>query len=228
MSSDANEPARLLFREGAAPYSVRYRDIYFSADDPTGEARHVFMAGNGLPGRFRSGFHIAEIGFGTGMNMLVALREWVASGQQGRLRYTGFEAHPMASADIERALEPFAELADIAAPILRQLASGATGIRTGNLDAQLVVGDARRCVPAWTGCADAWFLDGFAPARNPQPWEDRLLGQVAERTASGGTIATFTAAGRVRRALAAAGFAVERRPGFGRKRHMLCGRLSQS
>ncbi len=228
MSLDANDTARVLFAEGAVPYSARYRDIYFSADDPVGEARHVFLAGNGLPARYLPGFRIAEIGFGTGLNMLVALEAWAASRQQGRLRYTGFEAHPMAIADIKRALAPFSELPGLADPVLRQLASGASRVCIGNLEAELVIGDARLCVPNWTGCADAWFLDGFAPSRNPQPWEDRLLGQVAQRTAPGGSFATFTAAGRVRRALGAAGFAVERRPGFGRKRHMLCGRLPRT
>jgi len=87
------------------------------------------------------------------------------------------------------------------------------------------VGDARQTVPAWEGRADAWFLDGFAPARNPELWEEALMQAVAARTAPGGTCATYSAAGAVRRALDAAGFAVERRPGFGRKRHMTAGRL---
>jgi tRNA U34 5-methylaminomethyl-2-thiouridine-forming methyltransferase MnmC len=87
----------------------------------------------------------------------------------------------------------------------------------------MIVGDARETVPAWDGPAEAWFLDGFAPARNPELWEPALLAAVAARTVPGGTCATYSAAGAMRRALAAAGFAVERRPGYGRKRHMTQG-----
>ncbi len=94
------------------------------------------------------------------------------------------------------------------------------------LSAEVIPGDARQSLPAWAGQADAWFLDGFAPAKNPELWDPALLAEVARRTAPGGTFATYTAAGHVRRALAAAGFAVARLPGYGRKRHMTAGRLS--
>ena len=86
-----------------------------------------------------------------------------------------------------------------------------------------MIGDARETLPAWGGRADAWFLDGFSPAKNPELWCDALMEQVARHTAAGGTFATYTAAGHVRRALAAAGFTVERRAGHGRKRHMSVG-----
>jgi tRNA U34 5-methylaminomethyl-2-thiouridine-forming methyltransferase MnmC len=89
-----------------------------------------------------------------------------------------------------------------------------------------VMGDARRTVPAWDGMADAWFLDGFAPARNPELWEPALLQAVAAHTAPEGTCATYSAAGHVRAALADAGFAVARLPGYGRKRHMTIGRMA--
>jgi tRNA U34 5-methylaminomethyl-2-thiouridine-forming methyltransferase MnmC len=89
----------------------------------------------------------------------------------------------------------------------------------------VIAGDARATLPDWDGRADAWFLDGFAPARNPALWEPALMIAVARHTAPGGSCASFTAAGHVRRALAAAGFAVDRRPGFGRKRHMTVGLL---
>lgn len=91
----------------------------------------------------------------------------------------------------------------------------------------MIIGDARHTLPAWDGVADAWFLDGFAPARNPELWEAPLLAQVAAHTAPGGTFATYTAAGAVRRALDAAGFDVARVPGYGRKRHMSRGTLRQ-
>lgn len=95
----------------------------------------------------------------------------------------------------------------------------------GDAKLHLIVGDARETLPRWQGQADAWFLDGFAPSKNPEMWDPALLAEVARHTAPGGTFATYTAAGFVRRALAAAGFAVTRCPGFGRKRHMTRGVL---
>ena len=89
----------------------------------------------------------------------------------------------------------------------------------------IVEGDARETLPSWDGQADAWFLDGFSPAKNPELWEESLLTEVARHTPLGGTAATYTAAGFVRRGLSSAGFAVERVAGFGRKRHMTRARL---
>ena len=88
---------------------------------------------------------------------------------------------------------------------------------------EVIEGDARDTLPRWDGMADAWYLDGFSPAKNPELWEAGLLRAVGAHTAPGGTFATYSAAGAVRRALEAAGFTVERRPGFGRKRHMSLG-----
>jgi tRNA U34 5-methylaminomethyl-2-thiouridine-forming methyltransferase MnmC len=90
----------------------------------------------------------------------------------------------------------------------------------------ILIGDARETLPAWPGRADAWFLDGFSPAKNPELWSSNLMHEVARHTAPGGTFATYTAAGHVRRALSGAGFTVTRQPGFGRKRHMSTGTLA--
>lgn len=207
---------------GDVPVSRRFGDPFFSVVDGLAETRHVFLAGNGLPERFGEGFHIAELGFGTGLNMLAALIAWRGAGLPGRLRFTSFEAYPLAAADIARALSAFPEALAIAEPLLRVWAEGGRVIRTDDLEARVIVGDARATVPAWAGQADAWFLDGFAPARNPDLWEPALLRAVAARTAPGGTAASYTAAGHVRRALAEAGFDVTRVAGFGRKRHMTC------
>jgi tRNA U34 5-methylaminomethyl-2-thiouridine-forming methyltransferase MnmC len=93
----------------------------------------------------------------------------------------------------------------------------------GDIAVQVIIGDARATLPRWHGRADAWYLDGFSPAKNPELWGDDLMAEVGAHTAPGGTFATYTAAGHVRRALGAAGFAVERQPGFGTKRHMSTG-----
>jgi tRNA U34 5-methylaminomethyl-2-thiouridine-forming methyltransferase MnmC len=213
------------WRDGV-PVSARFGDPYFSLEDGLAETRHVFLAGNGLPGRFRPGFRIAELGFGTGLNMLAAWIAWRAAGVAGPLCYTGFEAFPLTAEDTATALAAFPEAAAVAGPLLDALARGAARIEAEGLCAEIIPGDARQSLPGWDGQADAWFLDGFAPARNPELWEPELMAEVARHTAPGGTFATYTAAGHVRRALSGAGFAVARLPGYGRKRHMTAGRLS--
>ncbi|MEM6825647.1 MAG: tRNA (5-methylaminomethyl-2-thiouridine)(34)-methyltransferase MnmD [Pseudomonadota bacterium] len=208
---------------GDVPVSELYQDPYFSLEDGVAESIHVFLAGNGLPGRFRAGFRIAELGFGTGLNLILALRAARASGALP-LCYTGFEAHPISPEAMARALSAFPEISEDARALAIAWEKG-TSIDTNELSARVLLGSAEKTLPAWDGCADAWFLDGFAPARNPTLWTPALMSEVARHTAKGGTFATYTAAGHVRRGLAAAGFAVERRPGFGRKRHMSVGCL---
>jgi tRNA U34 5-methylaminomethyl-2-thiouridine-forming methyltransferase MnmC len=221
---DHPEPTRpaLDWRDGVIPVATRFDDPYFSLAGGLDETRHVFLDGNGLPGRMGDGFHIAELGFGTGLNLLATV---LAHSGPGRVRYTSFEAYPLAVADIARALSAFPDLARIAPGFLQQLDSGARELHFPNLTATVILGDARDTLPGWGGRADAWFLDGFAPARNPELWSPGLMAEVARHTAPGGTFATYTAAGHVRRALAEAGFAVTRQPGFGRKRHMTTGQL---
>ncbi len=214
----------ILWR-GDVPVATAFDDPYFSLDDGLAETRYVFLEGNGLPDRFRPEFRIAELGFGTGLNALVAARAWERSGQGGRLSFTSFERFPLNAADMGRALAAFPDLADLSRPLIEGRERGATEITLPLMDLTLIVGDARKTLPLWDGAADAWFLDGFAPARNPELWEPCLLAEVARHTAPGGTAATYTAAGAVRRALAEAGFVVERRDGYGRKRHMTSARL---
>ena len=205
----ATQP-RIAWRDGV-PVAEAFGDPYYALSDGLAEACHVFLAGNGLPARLRDGFRVAELGFGTGLNALALAAAWDGP---GTVEMTSFEAHPMARDDMARALGRF----DLdPAPLLD--AWPCERVRLGAVDLRIVPGDARAAVPAW-------LLDGFAPARNPELWEPALLAAVAARTAPGGTFATYTAAGHVRRALAAAGFAVERVPGFGRKRHMTRGRLA--
>lgn len=203
------------------PISARFDDPYYSLEDGQAETRHVFLDGNGLPERFASDFRIAELGFGTGLNAAVALAAWRAVGVEGALHFTSFELYPLEPAAISTALSAFPSLRAEASDIARAL----SGETVADLSLEVIEGDARETLPDWDDVADAWFLDGFAPAKNPELWDARLLAAVADRTAPGGTFATYTAAGEVRRALEAAGFEVERRPGFGRKRHMTVGRL---
>ncbi|MEX0367463.1 MAG: tRNA (5-methylaminomethyl-2-thiouridine)(34)-methyltransferase MnmD [Ruegeria sp.] len=212
-----DQRAELEWRDGAVPVSVRFDDPYFSLDNGLAETRHVFLAGNDLPARFVDGFHIAELGFGTGLNFLTAWAAWRAAGVPGRMHFTSFEAFPMDVSEMEKALAAFPEVQALA-----DLLVAAGGVSAEFEDATLTVieGDARERLPAWQGKADAWFLDGFSPAKNPELWGADLMSAVARHTVPTGTAATYTAAGFVRRGLEAAGFTVTRSPGFGRKRHM--------
>lgn len=206
---------------GAVPVSTLFDDPYYSLSGGLEETLHVFLSGNGLPGRFADGFQIAELGFGTGLNLLTTWAAWQASKTPGTLHFTSFEAYPMAPADMAQALCAFPVLAPLAQTLLDRWTPGAGPTPlSDSLTLHVVIGDARTTLPRWQGQADAWFLDGFSPAKNPALWEPALLAQVYARTAPGGTAATYSAAGHVRQSLAQAGFTVSRTPGFGRKRHM--------
>jgi tRNA U34 5-methylaminomethyl-2-thiouridine-forming methyltransferase MnmC len=202
------------------PLSTRFDDLFFSLADGVAETEFVFLAANNLPDRFCDGFHIAELGFGTGLNLLVAWDAWTRSGQTGTLHFASFEAYPMAQADMRRAHKVFPAFEG-----KRDLLSAAWSSEGGildlpNLRAEVIIGDARETVAVWDGKADAWFLDGFSPAKNPELWSPALMQDVADHTASNGTATTYTAAGHVRRGLADAGFEVARIKGYGRKPHM--------
>lgn len=210
------ETADLTWRDGDIPVSTRYDDPYFSLAGGLAETRHVFLAGNDLPQRLRPGLHVAELGFGTGLNLLA-----LAQMTQVPIRFTSFEGFPMTRAELARAHGMFPELADLAAQ-LRQ-AWPAQQFTVGSVQVEIVTGDVRQTLGDWHGQADAWFLDGFSPAKNPDMWGEDLMAEVGRHTAVGGTFATYTAAGHVRRALQAAGFDVSRVAGFAGKRHMSCG-----
>ena len=143
----------------------------------------------------------------------------------GPVRFTSFEAYPLSADDMRTALAAFPELGDDAAWLVSEWRNGPC-FRNEWMEIEVVLGDAREMLPSWSGRADAWFLDGFAPARNAELWDRDLLRAVADHTVPGGTVATYSAAGAVRRGLEDAGFEVRRIPGFGRKRHMTVGRLS--
>jgi tRNA 5-methylaminomethyl-2-thiouridine biosynthesis bifunctional protein len=217
------------------PRSERFDDIYFSAADGLAEARTVFLHGCGLPEAWagRRRFVVGELGFGTGLNIAALLDLWRRTRPpEGRLNIFSVEAYPIAQAEAARALAAWPELSAVASPLLAAWPDARKGFHRLDLapfDAtlDLWIGEAGEGLDAWQGLADAWFLDGFAPARNPQMWRQEVLDRVCARTRPGGRLATFTVAGAVRRGLAQAGARVEKKPGFGAKRERLEAQMPQ-
>lgn len=235
MSDDLQKPGGFAPVEwaGATPRSARYDDTYFSAEDGLAESRAVFLTGCGLPDAWvgRRHFTVGELGFGTGLNILALIDLWRQSrpSAQAHLHIFSVEAYPMERADAVRALGHWPELVDLARPLLahwpdrrgwRRIEWAKLGV---TLD--LAIDEVGAALTDWTGRADAWFLDGFAPSRNPEMWRDEVLALVAARSNPGARAASFTVAGAVRRGMEAKGFAVVRAPGFGRKKQRLEARL---
>ena len=205
------------------PVSCKFNDSYYSIYGGLEETNFVFLSGNNLPGRFNDGFHIAELGFGTGLNMLVSIEAFYKANIKGTLYYTSFEKYPLEKSQAERALKSFPTLNKNF--LLDQWSQKTFSVISDRIIATVIIGDARKTVEQWSGKADAWFLDGFSPSKNPELWEPNLLKNVAIKTKKNGTFATYTAAGAVRRNLSNSGFLVEKVTGFGRKRHMCKGTL---
>lgn len=224
----SNQSASLEWRDELIPVSTQFDDPYFSLDNGLNETRHVFLAGNDLPERFTPGFHIAELGFGTGLNLLATWQAWEQSGQTTPLRFTSFEAFPMSADEMQRALQAFPELAPYAERLVKAWAEDPSLKTLEGIQTEVVIGDARSTLAQQNWQADAWFLDGFSPAKNPELWDAELMQAVGAHTAPEGTAATYTAAGFVRRNLEEAGFEITRVPGFGRKRHMTIARKTSA
>jgi tRNA 5-methylaminomethyl-2-thiouridine biosynthesis bifunctional protein len=215
------------------PRSRLFGDVYFSAEDGLSETRAVFLQGCGLPEAWagRRRFVVGELGFGTGLNIAALLQLWQAERPaDGQLHVFSVEAHPITANEAARALSRWPELA----PVVERLTARWPGCARGrhrvdlpefSTTLDLAVMDVAEALEGWSGAADAWFLDGFSPAANPGMWRDEVLALVAARSAPGARAATFTVAGQVRRGLVAAGFDIEKRPGFGRKRERLEARL---
>ncbi|EJL26305.1 hypothetical protein PMI01_04112 [Caulobacter sp. AP07] len=233
--SDPSSPlgSPLVWRDDGMPQSALYGDVYFSSADGLAETRAVFLAGCDLPAAWagRDHFTVGELGFGTGLNIAALLDLWRRERPEGgRLHVFSIEGHPITRDEAARALAVWPELGEAAGVLLDHWPGQARGFHRIDLpgfDAtcDLAVMDVEPALAAWHGAADAWFLDGFSPALNPAMWREEILAAVAARSAPGARAATFTVAGAVRRGLAAAGFQVDKRPGFGRKKQRLEARM---
>lgn len=216
-------------QDGAALRAAAFDDVYFSRDGGLAEAEAVFLAGNGLPERWknRDRFALCELGFGTGLNILAVWSAWKkARLPHAQLHISTIESFPLARADAAKVLANFSEVSELSNKLLarwpvRAYAPQRLWFPEDGLSLTLFTGEAETVLAGLTGAFDAWFLDGFSPARNPGMWSPELLRQIARLSAPGARAATFTVAGDVRRGLDVAGFAVEKKPGFGKKRERL-------
>lgn len=240
---DGNFPISLLFEDS-------YYSAPDDGHDGLEESRAVFIEGNRLPDRWQQAdsFTIAELGFGTGLNFFETASQWFDSApDHASLHYISFEKYPLSKAQILQALQPWSELHALARKLFiswrwDDLASCNSGLGqkikpyifekdTKTVSLYLMIGDANALLPEWGEgrleplklLADAWYLDGFSPAKNPELWNQSLMQHIYDLTAPAGTFSTYTSAGHVRRALSAAGFEVTKVDGFGKKRHRLEG-----
>lgn len=224
----------LTWNEGA-PHSAAFDDVYFTRGDGRAETEHVFLGANRLPQRFAAWkaarpFVIGETGFGTGLNMLCA---WACFEQHAspsaRLHLLSTEKFPLTREALEQALGAWPSLAIYAQVLCAQWPAAVSGIHrlhlTERVTLDLHFGDTTERLTQLDGQVDAWFLDGFAPSKNPDMWQPALFSAMAARSRPGATFATFTCAGIVKRGLKAAGFSWKKVPGYGRKREMLAGSI---
>ena len=212
------------------PYSQAFGDHFYSQADGRLECGHVFLAGNNLPQRWpiAQKFRIGELGFGTGLNLCETWRQWkLLRPADGQLDFVSFELFPMRGHEIDRALMRWPQIDTERAALVAAWPEKPAGRVNFVLDAQttltVICGAALEGVKAADDDFDAWFLDGFSPAKNADMWSPELTRAVFCKTVANGTFATYAAAGFVRRNLIAAGFAVERVAGFAGKREMLRG-----
>jgi tRNA 5-methylaminomethyl-2-thiouridine biosynthesis bifunctional protein len=225
------------WKEDGTPVAREAGDVYFTAGDGLAETRAVFLQGCGLPEAWtdRNEFTIAETGFGTGLNFLALCNLWQAHrpDPEAWLHFVSFEGFPLTEADAKRALGMWPELSELADRLLANWPGPVCSVHHlvwADLGVTLTLhlGDIHDTLPQSQFKADAWFLDGFSPAKNEDMWATSLYGRIAERSRPGANIATFTVAGAVRRGLADAGFDVAKAPGHGRKRERLEAKLAQS
>ncbi|MEZ6960236.1 MULTISPECIES: bifunctional tRNA (5-methylaminomethyl-2-thiouridine)(34)-methyltransferase MnmD/FAD-dependent 5-carboxymethylaminomethyl-2-thiouridine(34) oxidoreductase MnmC [unclassified Aeromonas] len=232
--------ARLDWNEAGTPVSSDFGDVYFSNDNGLSETRYVFLQQNQLPARFShhdgDTFVIGETGFGTGLNFLATMKAFLEqtsqSGNALRLHFISFEKYPLTRDDLRKALDAWPELAHFSQDLVKQWPLPVSGCHrlnfaSGRIRLDLWFGDIKDMLPQVPhqadGLVDAWYLDGFSPAKNPEMWTQDLFDGLARLARPNATLSTFTCAGFVRRGLIAAGFAMKKVKGHGSKREMLAG-----
>ena len=229
--------ARIDFSDPAAPAAPEFGDVYHARAGALAQAEHVFLGGNGLPGRWagRARFVVLETGFGLGHNFLATWAAWQRDAQRcDRLWYVAIDKHPPLQADLARAHSQ-THVASALPALARQLIAQwppltpdlhLIDFEAGRVRLLLALGDVARVLPDLVAQADAIYLDGFAPSRNPEMWDAYRLRSLARLAAPGATLATWSVAGAVRHGLQAAGFEVHKAPGLAPKREMTVARFA--
>jgi tRNA 5-methylaminomethyl-2-thiouridine biosynthesis bifunctional protein len=215
------------------PYSIDFNDIYFSTDNGLQETEYVFIAHNHLKLRFAAlddtHFTIIETGFGTGLNFLSVCAHWLAlTPVEAQLHYISIEKYPLSLTDLTRAHALWPQFTAISQELAQHYINLKSGINIFNIAGSRIhlslwAGDILSAMPQISQIADAWILDGFAPAKNPEMWSSMLFAEMARLSKPDTTFATFTSAGIVRRGLQEAGFQANKHKGFGEKCEMLSG-----
>ncbi|MBI6898943.1 bifunctional tRNA (5-methylaminomethyl-2-thiouridine)(34)-methyltransferase MnmD/FAD-dependent 5-carboxymethylaminomethyl-2-thiouridine(34) oxidoreductase MnmC [Pseudomonas putida] len=234
--SDTTLPlhAQIDWDDQGRPHSRQYDDVYFAINEGIDETLHVFIEQNHLRQRFaelapRDCLVIGETGFGTGMNFFCAWQLFAELAHaEARLHFVSVEKYPLSRADLERAMQLWPALAAFTRPLLDQYVAIHPGFQQLSLDGgrvtlTLMIGDALEQLPQLDARIDAWFLDGFAPAKNPDMWTPELFAQLARLSYPGTTLGTFTTTGWVRRSLIEAGFTMKKVPGIGKKWEVMHG-----
>ncbi len=234
-------PSELVWLDNLTPKSTRFDDTYYTRDNGLEETRHVFIEGNRLEQRWAAGQSpvIGEFGFGTGLNFLATWQAWDShfarqvglstSGttpQDARLTFISFEKYPLDRSCLERALSCWQDVAPWAERLITEWKPEADGWQTlhfGAVTLILFIGDAADGISSIPHGIDAWYLDGFNPKTNPELWSLELMTAAFAASNPGATLASYTAAGWVRRTLQSAGFSIAKRKGFGHKRDMTIG-----
>jgi len=234
MTTPQLHQAKIDWDAQGQPLSTEFTDVYFSKQSGLDESRYVFIQHNQLTERFQqiannNSFVVAETGFGTGLNFLACWQHFLQyAPQQARLHFISVEKHPLCVGDLQQALALWPELEQLSTQLLQQYMVIQPGyqhfiFQQGRVCLTLLIGEACEQLNQLDTQVDAWFLDGFAPSKNPEMWSEALFGQLARLAKPQTTLATFTSAGFVRRGLQAVGFNIQRHPGFGHKREMLSG-----
>ena len=220
-------PPALDWSRPSAPASTDFDDIYFSTDGGLEEAETVFLKGCGLPEGWQkhSRFVIGELGFGSGLNFLTAWRMWdKTKTANSRLHFISIEKFPFDAEQLRQALAAWPELENYSAQLIDQWPGRVKGfhrLHFGDVTLTLIHDDISGALDAVDARVEAWFLDGFTPVKNPDMWSSEVMAKIARLSAPGARLGTFTVAANVRQALIEAGFEVEKKDGFGRKRHRL-------
>lgn len=231
------------------PFSNLYNDIYHSLDSGITQSRYVFIDGNDLINRWSALsdnekyiFSIGETGFGMGLNFLFTWSLWDKyAPPSASLHFISCEKHPLKKEDLDRALSNWPELNYYKQELLKQypiLTPGNHHLAFSNgrvkltlmledaftsFEQLLICGDSLLESELKTNAIDAWYLDGFAPKYNQSMWTEHLFNVIGMLSKKGTTFATYTAASNVKAGLAECGFAIIKKKGYGKKRHMIYG-----